>query len=242
VHVSNPLQRLIDGFESFRAEHYDHSPDLMRELATIGQKPQVLVLACSDSRVDPAIMTRARPGDLFIVRNVAAIVPPYNPTRSPQGMSSAIEFGVRGLEVEHIVVIGHAKCGGLRLLAEQASQPPHLRASYEFLGDWVRIAQDALTAVSKGNLPPSARGSALEQAGIVLSLRNLMGFPWIRERVESGRLALHGWYFDLTVGRLEVFDMGLQRFVPSEGHAHPVLGRLSPLPDPELFVASLSGR
>jgi carbonic anhydrase len=234
--MPKPLTRLIKGFESFRSQHFEEDPDLMRSLATEGQRPEVMVVACSDSRVDPAILTCARPGDLFIVRNVAAIVPAYDPRRSPQGTSSAVEFGVRGLEVEHIVVIGHAQCGGMRLLAEEAGREDTQAPRFEFLGDWVRIAKPGLERVQASAIPAEEHARALEQAGILTSLHNLLTFPWIRERVEAGRLALHGWYYDLASGRMLALDAASARFVPAQGQPRPVVGR-NPLPDLGRFAA-----
>ncbi|MEK0084188.1 carbonic anhydrase [Benzoatithermus flavus] len=228
--MPKPITRLIKGFEAFRSQHFEQDPELMQSLATEGQRPEVMVVACSDSRTDPAILTCARPGDLFIVRNVAAIVPPYDPKRSPQGTSSAIEFGVRGLEVQHIVVIGHAQCGGMRFLAQQASAPQRDGGGFEFLGGWVRIAEPGLKSVLGSAIPEAARGPAIEQAGILNSLHNLMSFPWIRERVEAGRLALHGWYYDLASGRMLALDAAAARFLPTQGDARPIVGH-TPLPD-----------
>lgn len=213
--MPNPLQRLIAGFESFRREYFERRPSLFEGLVQDGQRPKVLVIACSDSRVDPAILTRSRPGDLFTVRNVAAIVPPYVPDGRPRGTSSAVEFGVRGLEVEHLVVLGHAMCGGMRALAE----PPGNR--FEFLSDWVEIASEARDAVDRAGLTGEARQIALEQAGVLCSLRNLLTFPWIRDRVETGRLVLHGWYFGLRHGELLAFDPTEGRFVAVRGRARP---------------------
>jgi carbonic anhydrase len=235
--MPNPLTRLVEGFEAFRNRHFEVDPALMQSLATEGQRPEVMVVACSDSRVDPAILTCSQPGDLFIVRNVAAIVPPYDPKRTPQGTSSAIEFGVRGLEVRHVVVIGHAQCGGMRLLAEQVGSPRQRRAGFEFVGDWVRIAEAGLMSVLQSDIPMAERGRAIEQAGILTSLRNLSSFPWVRERVEAGRLALHGWYFDLASGQMLALDAASARFVPAHGHARPVSGRTA-LPDLRRFTSS----
>jgi carbonic anhydrase len=234
--MPNPLQRLLDGYETFREQHFEAEPGLMRALATQGQKPQVMVVACADSRVDPAILTGCRPGDLFVARNVAAIVPPYAPERTPKGTSSAVEFGVRGLEVEHLVVLGHGGCGGMRLLVEQAGMPARLRTGFEFVGDWVRLAEPALQAVLRSGIPLPERQRAFEQAGLLTSLTNLLGFPWIRERVERKQLALHAWYFDLATGELLAFDAPMARFVPAQGRARPVCGRTA-LPDLAQFTA-----
>lgn len=217
-----PLTRLINGFEKFRADHFDTDDQLMADLAQFGQRPAVLVIACSDSRVDPAIMTRARPGELFIIRNVAAIVPPYAPAAKVQGTSSGIEFAVRALGVDHIVVLGHAKCGGMKLLHDRGIDGHEDR--FEFVDAWVERAAAARTAVQGAKLPQEQEERFLEEAGVVLSLQNLLSFPWIRARVASNSLALHGWYFDLTIGELLSFDAEEARFVPAKGAAHPLTG------------------
>jgi carbonic anhydrase len=220
---SGPLMRLIDGFAEFRAEHFGQDDQLMADLARLGQSPAVLVIACSDSRVDPAIMTRARPGELFIVRNVAAIVPPYAPAAKVQGTSSAIEFAVRALKVDHIVVIGHARCGGMKLLGERGQDDRVDR--FEFVDAWVERAAAARAAVQRAGLASDIAERTLEQAGIVLSLQNLLTFPWVRERVQMGSLALHGWYFDLTSGELLAFAGEEAQFLPAQGAAHPLTGK-----------------
>lgn len=210
--MPNPIARLIAGFRNFHGSYFEGS-DLYRRLAEQGQQPKVLIIACSDSRVDPALLTRARPGDLFIVRNVAAIVPPYTADGRHHGTSSAIEFAVRGLKVEHVVVLGHAQCGGVRALAEPLAAEP-----FEFLSDWVKIAEPAREAVGRHFAAPGddrAR-QALEQATLLVSLRNLLSFPWIEQAVREHRLTLHGWYFDLVQGLLLAHDAESGRFIPAE--------------------------
>lgn len=212
--MPDPIARLIAGFHSFHGSYFEGRSDLYRRLAAQGQQPKVLVVACSDSRVDPAILTHSRPGDLFIVRNVAAIVPPYQADGRHHGTSAAIEFAVRGLKVEHIVVLGHALCGGVRALAE----PLAAAGQFEFLSDWVRIATPARQAVEHylAGGPAERTREGLEQATLLVSLRNLLSFPWIEAAVRDRRLTLHGWYFDLVGGLLLAHDVTSGRFVPVE--------------------------
>lgn len=201
------LERLIAGFKIFKLEHYEHRPEMFAGLVSEGQRPEVLVIACSDSRVDPAILLRARPGELFVVRNVANLVPPHNPDKQHHGTSSALEFGVRDLEVKHIVVLGHSRCGGIQAL-RRYQQDPSRQSDRQFIASWVAIAAPALAACdcAGGDM------SALEQAAIGVSLANLRAFPWIAERVAAGALKLHGWWFDLEHGQLWAHDQETNRF------------------------------
>ena len=187
--------QLIEGFRRFRRRHFSGEGHLYERLRE-GQAPSTLVVACSDSRVDPAIVLDIDPGDLFVVRNVANLVPPWEGDGGRHGVSAALEFGVRALGVKNILVMGHAKCGGIRALLEGTRG--------EFIPQWMSIAAAARTEVliSSAHLDAEQRERALEFASMRLSLRNLAGFPWIRAAVESGALALHAWYFDLERGEL----------------------------------------
>jgi carbonic anhydrase len=208
------INRLIAGFQNFRATHIDGSSSDFERLVREGQAPQVLVVACSDSRNDPAILTESAPGDLFVVRNVAAIVPPYIADRNLKGTSSAIEFAVKGLKVRHIIVLGHALCGGVRALdADNAREE-----GFEFLTDWVGVAHEAREAISGAlrDVDPELRRRALEQATILISLRNLLTFPWIEAAVRGRTLQLHGWYFDMVRGDLLAHDTQSGLFRPVE--------------------------
>ena len=189
------IAQFIDGFGRFRRRFFAGEANVYSRLRE-GQSPSTLIVACSDSRVDPAIVLDADPGDLFVVRNVANLVPPYEPGGGQHGVSAALEFGVRVLGVRHIVVMGHEKCGGIRALLEGTQG--------EFVPRWMSIAAAARSEalLEAARLEPEARERALAFAAMRLSLRNLMAFPWIREAVEARRLDLHGWYFDLSRGEL----------------------------------------
>jgi carbonic anhydrase len=208
--AEDALKRLTAGFDHFHNTYFETNHSLYDELVRDGQSPRVMIIGCSDSRTDPALLTEAQPGDLFVVRNVAALVPPYGPDDRPKGTSAAIEFGVRGLEVEHIIVLGHALCGGIRALMEQDHSGSR---RFEFLSTWVEIAAAArdAAAIAVTDAPPELRARMVEQAAIAISARNLMGFPWIAERVAEGRLAVHGWYFDLPRGELMALMPGDSR-------------------------------
>ncbi len=202
---------LIEGIRRFKTRFYDEAPGLMQQLVAKGQAPATLMISCSDSRVDPAILSGALPGELFVVRNVANLVPAYAPDDGLHGTGAALEYAVRDLGVDHIVVLGHAHCGGIKAMLATAGgeRPPR-----EFVGPWVEMA----LAASQLHLP-DANGEQVmslehlkvvpylaERASILGSLDNLMTYPWVRERVEAGTLQVHGWWFDLDSGDLWVTD------------------------------------
>ncbi len=193
-------QQLIEGFRRFRARHFTADDALFRGLVASGQTPKILVVGCCDSRVDPALVLDCAPGDLFVIRNVANLIPPSETSGGLHGTSAALEFGVRNLGVEHIIVLGHAQCGGIRALVENGS----VNDKDSFIGDWMRLVANARDAVAQ-DMPHASldeKARACEQRAILVSLRNLMTFTWVRERVEQGRLHLHGWYFDIEQGQL----------------------------------------
>ena len=199
--MSNVAQ-LLQGFSKFRENYFEKDTALFKRLATEGQKPSTLLIACSDSRVDPATLFGVEPGELFVVRNVANLVPPYEPDKCFHGTSSALEFAVRDLKVSQIIVLGHSNCGGIHALCN------HIRGEVserDFISSWVSIAADAVE--------PYVQQSShyAEQAAIRASVQNLKTFPWIEERVLSGDLTIHGWWFDLGAGELsDVFEGRIQ--------------------------------
>ncbi len=206
--MSSPKQ-LIEGFSRFRGRHFARDDALFRELVEQGQTPKTLVVACCDARVDPALVLDCAPGDLFVIRNVANLVPPAENQGHYHGTSAALEFGVRKLNVEHIIVLGHAHCGGIHALMEGDMQEENT-----FISEWMGIADAARELVDRGfaDAASAARHRACEQQAILVSLGNLMTFSWIRERTERGTLALHGWYFDIERGELLGYNAAVRRF------------------------------
>jgi carbonic anhydrase len=188
------IDRLIRNFESFRKTYYDDRPGFFRELVEKGQRPEVMVIACSDSRINASILGKAKPGELFIVRNVANLVPPYEPDGKRHGTSAAVEFAVRDLKVRHIVLLGHSHCGGIKFLCE-GEQGGEKR---EFIEGWMSIVERARDDSLEGEM----QLRHVEREAVKVSLENLMTFPWVASRVEAGDLELHGWLFDLEAGRL----------------------------------------
>jgi carbonic anhydrase len=241
-----PLERLLKGFADFRLGYYREHLDLFEKLATEGQSPKILIVACADARVDPGILTQTKPGDIFTVRNVAAMVPPAQvpPDRRHHGTSAAIEFAVRGLGVEHVVVLGHALCGGIGALVDGPQSP---FASYDYLSTWTSIAQHVREAAVRelAGRPRTEVQRAVEQAVVLNSVSNLMSFRWVAERVTAGSLCLHAWWFNMQEGQLYAFN-------PSKAAFEPVLGvtleptvkaatQLSAI-DPARFLSAAAGR
>ena len=208
--MSSPSQ-LIEGFRRFRERNLTGSNTQFHELVKHGQNPSVLVVACCDSRVDPALILDCAPGDLFVIRNVANLVPPSENQGHYHGTSAALEFGVRNLGVQHIIVLGHAQCGGIHALL-QGGVPD----DESFIAEWMGIAEAARNKVEQMSTlkDDKARHKACEQQAILVSLSNLMTFSWVRERVEQGRLTLHGWYFDIEQGELLGYDPAITGFRP----------------------------
>jgi carbonic anhydrase len=190
------MDDLITGYRRFRAGIWASQRARFDELSESGQSPRTMLIACSDSRADPQMIFDAAPGALFIARNVANLMPPYGPDSKYHGTSAALEFGVRVLKVEHIVVMGHAMCGGIHALLNGAPDE-----ASDFVAHWVNIAERAkLRAL---NVAPEHRQDFCEHESVRLSLENLMTFPWVREPVEAGTLTLHGCFFDIRSGILE---------------------------------------
>ncbi|NTV50234.1 MAG: carbonic anhydrase [Geobacteraceae bacterium] len=205
------IAHFIAGFNRFRQHYFDPHEQRFAALQQ-GQNPKVLVIGCSDSRVDPAILTGCAPGELFVVRNVANLVPPCEYDNQHHGVSAALEYAVCHLEVERIIILGHSGCGGIGALMHGISNG----RPAEFIGPWVNIAERARQQVLL-ELPdkdPATQSRACEQAAILVSLENLLTFPWISERVESGSLLLHGWYFDISIGQLYSYAPETAGFEP----------------------------
>ncbi len=197
-------RKLVNGFQRFREQHFERNDNFYQQLVKGGQTPKTLVIACCDSRVDPALVLDCEPGDLFVIRNVANLVPPAEGRAGHHGTTAAIEYGVRTLGVQHIIVFGHARCGGINTLVRTggSNQPA------SFIDDWMGLAESARVSVMH-DMPDATleeQAQACEQRAILVSLGNLMTFAWVRERVEAGNLTLHGWYFDIEHGQLLRFN------------------------------------
>jgi carbonic anhydrase len=209
--------QLIDGYRAFLVSRLRHEQDRYRTLSEGGQSPQTMVIGCCDSRVSPEVIFDARPGELFVARNIANLVPPYTPDDAQRAMSAALEFAVQALKVKHIVVLGHAQCGGIRAFAEETAP----LSPGDFIGHWMALVEPAVKAVGpRGQMPLDDYLTKLEQASVVQTLANLMTFPCVKILVERGKLALHGAYFGVATGQLSVWDASKRSFVPVAADEH----------------------
>jgi len=197
-------ERLLSGYQSFIAGRFEEERARYRQLAVEGQAPAVMVVACCDSRAAPETIFSTRPGELFVVRNVANLVPPYAPDGEYHGTSAALEFAVRVLKVQHIVLMGHGRCGGIRAALEGPSDE---LSPGDFLTKWISLLGPATATLAGASLmTPGERQTALERISVRHSLANLRTFPFVAEREGRGELSLHGAWFDIATGELWVMD------------------------------------
>lgn len=199
------IETLLKGYQKFREHYYGESNLVFEDLVRLGQRPKILMVACSDSRVDPALVLNSQPGDLFMIRNVGNLIPPYEDDQAYHGTSAALEFGICILGIHHIILFGHTQCGGIQSLLES---PPHEPIQKNFITKWMELARPAHQAVLDFHSTRSLEEkiTLCGQYSLINSLKNLMTFPWINEKVQERSLALHAWNFDLSRGSLEAFD------------------------------------
>jgi carbonic anhydrase len=214
-------ERLVSGYEAFLGGRFPYEQERFRHLAETGQNPRIMLIGCCDSRVSPEVIFDARPGELFVVRNIANLVPPYGPNDDLHGTSAALEFGVMGLGVEHIVLMGHASCGGVRAFARNKANSGHETLSPgDFIGKWISLISTAAARVGHADIPLDDYIERLALASIVQGLANLRSFPWIAERERQDKLGLHGAYFEISKGSLLALDEASGRFEPIAAEAH----------------------
>ncbi len=193
------ISTLLDGYQNFYKKYFIENPEFYQKLVKEGQNPRTLVIACSDSRVDPSILLNTKPGDIFVICNVASLVPPYeNDDSSCHGTSAAIEYAVKHLNVENIVVIGHSDCGGIKSLMKEKQEP------HSFINHWLSIADEAKQNTLSHKEIPSHHCELCEKEAIRCSVRNLQTFPFIKEKLAQGLISLHGWYFNMNTGSIEI--------------------------------------
>ncbi len=213
--VARPLPAyLVQRYRGWKATAFEDNKAWYRHLAAGGQHPRAMIISCCDSRVHVTAIFGADQGEFFIHRNVANLVPPYEPDGQPHGTSAAVEYAVTSLKVAHIVVVGHSSCGGVRGCHDMCSgAAPELEEKSSFVGRWMDMLRPGYERV-KDIANESERVQALEREAIKVSLENLMTFPFLRQRVEAELLTVHGLWNDIAAGALEQYDPGTDRFSP----------------------------
>lgn len=187
--MQKSFEKILKGYKAFRQKYAQGYSSIMQELSESGQRPEIMFVSCCDSRVDPALILQCDPGDLFIVRNVASIVPPFEKDQSYHGTSAALEFGIRFLNVKHLIILGHSQCGGMQALLND-----DFSSENDFITKWVSIVKKSDNSFQ--NVEAAVK-SSLQQ-----SYENCLTFPWIKEKVENKTLKLHLWFFDIKTGQI----------------------------------------
>jgi carbonic anhydrase len=209
--MSSFPEKLSDRYRRFKHRLYRPNAEQYEELAAYGQNPEVMLVSCCDSRVDPETIFNAMPGELFVVRNVANLVPPYETGGKYHGVSSALEFGVMNLRVKHIVVMGHSGCGGVKAALDMSAA---VQTEAHFIRSWMSMLDDARLKVLAAHQmsPQIEKLAALEKECVKTSIKNLRTFPFVQTLEEKGRLSLHGAYFDIATGTLSVLNHSRNEF------------------------------
>lgn len=194
------IKKIITGYHQFREKYAGGDASVMHGLSVHGQKPEIMIVACCDSRVDPALILQCDPGDLFVVRNVANIVPPYEKDEMHHGTSAALEFGIRFLQVKNLIIFGHSQCGGIETLFNGANA-----GATDFIRNWVSIVQTTASVTHPDEYAKLA---------LTTSYHNCLTFPWIRERIDINQLAVHRWFFDIKEGQIYRYVHERQTYEP----------------------------
>lgn len=202
---------LISGYQTFTSQRLPTEQSRFRELSERGQSPEVMVIGCCDSRVSPEVIFDASPGELFVVRNIANLVPVYQPDGGAHGVSAALEYAVQVLKVKHIVVLGHAQCGGIRAFVDNAAP----LSPGDFIGRWMSMFIKPGEKVEiRSHETMTDFATRIEKAAVMRSLENLLTFPFVKSAIIRSELQLHGAYFGVAVGSLSVLDQVAKEFVP----------------------------
>jgi len=194
--MKKSFSKLLEGYQLFRKKYASGDNSVMQLLSDNGQRPQIMVVSCCDSRVDPALILQCDPGDLFVVRNVANIVPPYEKDEKHHGTSAALEFGICALQVKHLILLGHSQCGGIQAIFNTNN------IQFDFINQWVSIINPKNTNLEHHHYDDYAK-LALNQ-----SLENCLTFPWIKNRIEQQMLEIHLWFFDVKSGQILTKENG----------------------------------
>lgn len=205
--MEQSFKKALKGYKQFREKYTLGDTSIMQHLSKYGQQPKIMVVACCDARVDPALILQCDPGDLFVVRNVANIVPPYEKDRSHHGTSSALEFGVTVLNVKNLIILGHSQCGGVRaLFAETDFQ------NNDFISSWVSLIKiDGQVFKDEDDYARFA---------LKKSRNHCMTFPWIAKQVDQRELVIHLWFFDIKSGKIFTYSDESQNYEPLDFHPH----------------------
>ncbi|TAK73476.1 MAG: carbonic anhydrase [Gammaproteobacteria bacterium] len=199
----NSFTKILSGYQLFRKKYALSDNSVMQYLSNYGQKPQIMVVSCCDSRVDPALILQCDPGDLFVVRNVANIIPPYEKDEAHHGTSAALEFGICFLKVKHLILLGHSQCGGIQVLCDHQDSN-----SNDFITNWVSLIK------TQHKAPQDADDYA--KLALHHSLQNCLTFPWIKEKVTQQELTIHLWFFDVKKGQIFTYSDAQQEYQPLE--------------------------
>lgn len=198
--MEQSFKKLLQGYQTFRDKYVHGDTSVMHYLSHHGQQPKTMVVACCDSRVDPAVILQCDPGDLFVVRNVANIVPPYEKDEMHHGTSAALEFGVRFLKVKHLILLGHSQCGGIQALL---NNDENINKN-DFISNWVSLIGNL---GDQDQAPDDYAKLALQQ-----SYQNCQTFPWINEQVMNKELIIHLWFFDIKTGQIFTYCEGEKKY------------------------------
>jgi len=204
--MKKTFEKVIQGYQLFRQKYIIQDNSLMKSLAKKGQKPEIMVIACCDSRVDPAVILQCDPGDLFVVRNVANIVPPFEKDEKHHGTSAALEFGVCYLNIKHLIILGHSSCGGIDALLHQEKLHQN-----DFISNWVSILDPDMNTLANKDIDATAKQA------LKTSYQNCFTFPWIKEKFASNTLQIHLWFFDINHGEILAYSSEKHRFEKMSG-------------------------
>lgn len=191
--MKKSFQKILQGYQTFRKKYALGDESVMKQLSDHGQHPEVMIVSCCDSRVDPAVILQCDPGDVFVVRNVANIIPPYEAKTPFLGTGAALEFAINFLQVKHLILLGHSQCGGIQALLN-----PDMQNQTDFISKWVSVIK--LNGLDLNNADESAK-QALKQ-----SLDNCMTFPWVQTKLKEKKLKIHLWYFDIKIGEIFTYS------------------------------------
>lgn len=199
--MEKSFAHILQGYQAFRKKYALDDKSVMQHLSYHGQKPEIMVVACCDSRVDPALILQCEPGDLFVARNVANIVPPYEKDEAHHGTSAALEFGVCFLNVKHLILLGHSQCGGIQALLDGSDTNKN-----DFINSWVSLI--------KTNHFDSHNSDDCAKAALNQSYQNCLTFPWIKEKVTKQQLIIHQWFFDIKIGQIFTYSDAQKKYQP----------------------------